>query len=81
MALKRAAKARGVSYAELKSFKGGKRRQFHDDISVIVHFFNYEKMQRNTRDSSSLSIKSGDIFKDEQIGQAESDIEMEKTPI
>lgn len=43
-ALKRAAKKREMSYADLKKIEPGVRRYFHDDISVVVVYLDHSLM-------------------------------------
>ncbi|KAM7254915.1 hypothetical protein ACFE04_020156 [Oxalis oulophora] len=64
-ALKEAAKKREMRYTDLKKIDRGVRRHFHDDITVIVVFLDYNLMSENSspHSSRSFSIKGGETPK------------------
>lgn len=58
-ALKVAAKKREMRYSDLKKIDRGIRRHFHDDISVIVIFFDHALISRNSSHPPAVSVKGG----------------------
>eukprot|EP00271_Cylindrocystis_brebissonii_P022341 TRINITY_DN856_c0_g1_i1.p1 TRINITY_DN856_c0_g1~~TRINITY_DN856_c0_g1_i1.p1 ORF type:complete len:430 (+),score=89.57 TRINITY_DN856_c0_g1_i1:302-1591(+) len=77
-ALLRAAKKRDISYDELKMLNKGQRRQFHDDISVVVLFFRHEARDGPAptgRQMAEISIKSFSETSEGARGVPESDDE------
>eukprot|EP00897_Mesotaenium_endlicherianum_P007063 jgi/Mesen1/6385/ME000329S05543 len=65
IALKRAANKREISYSELQTLGRGKRRMVHDDISLVVLYFDYDKIKSKSRTTSHVSIKAGQALSDE----------------
>lgn len=60
-ALQEAAKKREMRYSDLKKIERGVRRHFHDDITVIVVFLDYELMSRGSSHGSTVSVKGGSV--------------------
>ena len=58
-ALREAAKKREMRLADLQKVEQGVRRNFHDDISVIVVFLNPKLTDNSSPWGSPLSIKGG----------------------
>ncbi|PKU63023.1 probable protein phosphatase 2C 38 [Dendrobium catenatum] len=58
-ALKVAAKKREMRYSDLKKIDRGIRRHFHDDISVIVIFFDHLLISRNNLHCPVISLTGG----------------------
>lgn len=58
-ALKIAAKKREMRCSDLRKIDRGIRRHFHDDISVIVLFFDHGLISRNTCYAPVVSLKGG----------------------
>lgn len=65
-ALQEAAKKREMRYSDLKRIERGVRRHFHDDITVIVLFLDYNLISRSSNDGPSISIVAGaGVFEDD----------------
>ncbi|CAL9115340.1 unnamed protein product [Musa textilis] len=61
-ALQEAAKKREMRYSDLKKIDRGVRRHFHDDITVIIVFFDSNLVSRaNSLRGPSLSVRGGGI--------------------
>ena len=58
-ALHEAAKKREMRYSDLQKIEGGVRRDFHDDISVIVLFFDPRLISKSSHLGPKLSIRGG----------------------
>ncbi|KAG0460902.1 hypothetical protein HPP92_021199 [Vanilla planifolia] len=58
-AVKEAAKKREMRYSDLKKIDRGIRRHFHDDISVVVVYFDPIQMSKNSYLGPVLSLKGG----------------------
>ncbi|KAG0462324.1 hypothetical protein HPP92_020800 [Vanilla planifolia] len=58
-AVKEAAKKREMRYSDLKKIERGIRRHFHDDISVVVVYFDPIQMSKNSYLGPVLSLKGG----------------------
>lgn len=80
-ALRKAARKRNGSYAEVKELGAGRRRPVHDDITCVVLFFDHEVMERGGRgggEASPVSLLScqphalADIYYPEEEGEEES---------
>ena len=52
-ALHRAAEKTEVPYAELLKMPPGQRRDYHDDITVVVFFFDHEAMKRQSQKNNN----------------------------
>lgn len=66
-ALQRAARKHEVTYSDLLQMPGGQRREYHDDMTVIVFFFRHGTKQKQAAAESwkqSLSLKGGDEAKE-----------------
>ncbi|KAK7270170.1 hypothetical protein RIF29_23120 [Crotalaria pallida] len=62
VALQEAAKKREMRYSDLKKIDRGVRRHFHDDITVIVVYFDSNLMSRaSTVKLPSISVRGGGI--------------------
>lgn len=57
-ALHEAARKREMRYSDLRRIEKKVRRHFHDDISVIVLFFNHDLISRGMGLNSRLSVRS-----------------------
>lgn len=55
-ALQEAAKKREMRYSDLKKIDRGVRRHFHDDITVIVVFFDSNLVSRATSGSKAPQV-------------------------
>ncbi|KAL4318961.1 hypothetical protein GQ457_18G018480 [Hibiscus cannabinus] len=61
-ALQEAAKKREMRYSDLKKIDRGVRRHFHDDITVVVVFFNSNLVSKATSDKApNLSVRGGGV--------------------
>ncbi|CAA0807723.1 Probable protein phosphatase 2C 64 [Striga hermonthica] len=61
-ALQEAAKKREMRYSDLKKIDRGVRRHFHDDITVVVVFFDPHLMSRaSSVKSPTVSVKGGGV--------------------
>lgn len=58
-ALHEAAKKGEMRYSDLQKIEGGVRRHFHDDITVIVLFFNPHLISKSSHLGPKLSIRGG----------------------
>lgn len=58
-ALREAAIKREMRLSDLHKIEQGTRRHFHDDITVIVVFFNHKLIDNSSLWGSPLSIKGG----------------------
>ncbi|GJP41194.1 hypothetical protein CLOM_g870 [Closterium sp. NIES-68] len=60
-ALQRAAEKTEMPYNDLLRMPSGQRRDYHDDISVVVFFLDHDAMRRSTRSfwKKDVSIKGG----------------------
>lgn len=65
-ALQEAARKREIRFDDIKKIKKGIRRHFHDDISVVVVFFDHSHDSRNSRvvrrDNYDITTVPVDIF-------------------
>ncbi|KAJ7551183.1 hypothetical protein O6H91_06G003700 [Diphasiastrum complanatum] len=57
-ALHEAARKREMRYSDLKQIDRGIRRHFHDDITVVVIFLDYDLIKRGSK-ITPLSVRSG----------------------
>eukprot|EP01018_Ginkgo_biloba_P033239 Gb_27959 [translate_table: standard] len=57
-ALQEAAKKREMRFSDLKNIERGIRRHFHDDITVVVVFLDYELLGKNAN-AQPLSVRGG----------------------
>lgn len=57
-ALREAARKQEMPYSKLRRIEKGVRRQFHDDISVIVWFLNHDRVSGEMGLDSRLSVRS-----------------------
>lgn len=57
-ALHEAARKREMRYSDLRRIEKKVRRHFHDDISVIVLFFNHDLISKGMGLNSRLSVRS-----------------------
>lgn len=57
-ALHEAAKKREMRYSDLRNIGKKVRRHFHDDITVIILFLNYDLIYRGVVQDPPLSIRS-----------------------
>ena len=60
MALKEAAKKREMRYSDLKKIDRGVRRHFHDDITVIVVFFDTSLVVSRAR-GPAVSVRGAGV--------------------
>ncbi|KAH9322980.1 hypothetical protein KI387_017619 [Taxus chinensis] len=60
-ALQEAAKKREMRYSDLKKIERGVRRHFHDDITVIVVFLDYDLISKGSSHGSTISVRSGGV--------------------
>uniref|UniRef100_A0A0D6QYR5 protein-serine/threonine phosphatase n=1 Tax=Araucaria cunninghamii TaxID=56994 RepID=A0A0D6QYR5_ARACU len=60
-ALQEAAKKREMRYSDLKRIERGVRRHFHDDITVIVVFLDYDLVSRGHSRVSTVSVRGGGV--------------------
>ncbi|KAL5994315.1 hypothetical protein ACLOJK_035187 [Asimina triloba] len=59
-ALREAAKKREMRYSDLKKIDRGVRRHFHDDITVIVVFLDYNLISKaSSNRGASVSVRGG----------------------
>ncbi|CAI7930583.1 unnamed protein product [Closterium sp. NIES-54] len=63
-ALRRAAERREIRYQDLLRMASGQRREYHDDITVVVFFFNHEARNKHATKSNmtwnhDISFKGG----------------------
>jgi pyruvate dehydrogenase phosphatase len=56
-ALHEAAKKREMRYSDLQKIDKKVRRHFHDDITVIVLFFNHDLIRRGAVQDSPISVR------------------------
>ncbi|KAK8671657.1 hypothetical protein V6N13_038245 [Hibiscus sabdariffa] len=59
-ALREAAKKREMRYSDLKKIDRGVRRHFHDDITVVVLFIDFNLVNRSYWHGPAVSIHGGD---------------------
>ncbi|KVH99764.1 probable protein phosphatase 2C 42 [Cynara cardunculus var. scolymus] len=57
-ALHEAAKKREMRYSDLRKIDKRVRRHFHDDITVIVLFLNYDQISRGSANGPNVSVRS-----------------------
>ena len=57
-ALHEAAKKREMRYSDLRKIDKRVRRHFHDDITVIVLFLNYDQISRGAANGPHVSLRS-----------------------
>lgn len=57
-ALQEAAKKREMRYSDLKKIDKRVRRHFHDDITVIVLFLNYDLISKGQSNGANVSLRS-----------------------
>ena len=57
-ALQEAARKREMRYSDLRKIDQKVRRHFHDDITVIVLFFNHDLISRGAVQDPLVSIRS-----------------------
>lgn len=75
-ALKETAKKREMRYDELRKIEKGTRRNYHDDITVVVVYFDHRKRSPSSRSSKfkqnsvGCTTESFDIF---SLGADEND--------
>ena len=61
-ALQEAAKKREMRYSDLKKIDRGVRRHFHDDITVVVVFLDFNLVSRaSSVKGPSLSLRGGGV--------------------
>jgi len=60
-AMQEAAKKREMRYSDLKKIDRGVRRHFHDDITVIVVFFDSNAMTTAAWSRPSVSLRGGGV--------------------
>lgn len=61
-ALQEAAKKREMRYSDLKKIDRGVRRHFHDDITVIVVFLDWNLVSRaSSIKGPSISVRGGGV--------------------
>ncbi|KAK7266975.1 hypothetical protein RIF29_19637 [Crotalaria pallida] len=70
-ALCEAAKKREMRYSDLKKIDGGVRRHFHDDITVVVLFLDYETISHGASNVPTVSIKGGGDISIGMVGIAD----------
>ncbi|CAN1805648.1 Probable protein phosphatase 2C 38 [Linum perenne] len=62
-ALHEAAKKREMRYADLKKIDAGVRRHFHDDITIVIVFIDYQLVSKiPLPNCPPYSIKGGDVI-------------------
>ncbi|CAN1278154.1 Probable protein phosphatase 2C 43 [Linum perenne] len=57
VALKKASRKSDLSYRELKQVAGGRRRSYHDDITVVVIFIDHELLLEQNTSVPQLSVR------------------------
>lgn len=57
-ALHEAAKKREMRYSDLRKIDKRVRRHFHDDITVIVLYLNYDQISRGHANAPNVSLRS-----------------------
>jgi pyruvate dehydrogenase phosphatase len=60
-AMREAAKKREMRYSDLKKIDCGVRRHFHDDITVIVVFFDSNDMATAAWSRPTVSLRGGGV--------------------
>ncbi|KAG8092431.1 hypothetical protein GUJ93_ZPchr0012g20971 [Zizania palustris] len=61
LAMQRAAKKREMRYSDLKKIDRGVRRHFHDDITVVVVFFDSNAITTASWSRPSVSLRGGGV--------------------
>eukprot|EP00245_Coleochaete_scutata_P010206 TRINITY_DN3531_c0_g3_i1.p1 TRINITY_DN3531_c0_g3~~TRINITY_DN3531_c0_g3_i1.p1 ORF type:complete len:138 (+),score=20.51 TRINITY_DN3531_c0_g3_i1:30-416(+) len=64
-ALARASQRRNMSIQEIHSLGPGRRRVIHDDITVIILFFDQDIVASEHREAVTVSVKDTDLGLDE----------------
>lgn len=60
-AMQEAAKKREMRYSDLKKIDRGVRRHFHDDITVVVVFFDSNAIATDAWSRPTVSLRGGGV--------------------
>lgn len=60
-AMQEAAKKREMRYSDLKKIDRGVRRHFHDDITVVVVFFDSNAIAMDAWSRPTVSLRGGGV--------------------